>query len=63
MRIYEAQNSSGTGAILLYTFNTGSGSSSYTYTSPNAANYYAASVAAINSAGLQGPYSGISQYK
>jgi hypothetical protein len=63
IRIYEAQNSSGTGAILLSTFNTGSGSSSYTYTSPNAANYYAASVAAINSAGLQGPYSGISQYK
>jgi uncharacterized repeat protein (TIGR02543 family) len=63
IRIYEATNSSGTGAILLTTFNTGSGSSSYTYTSPNAANYYAASVAAINSAGLQGPYSGISQYK
>jgi hypothetical protein len=63
MRIYEATNSSGTGATLISTFNTGSGSSSYTYTSPNAANYYAASVAAINSAGLQGPYSGISQYK
>jgi uncharacterized repeat protein (TIGR02543 family) len=63
IRIYEATNSSGTGAILLTTFNTGSGSSIYTYTSSNAANYYAASVAAINSAGLQGPYSGISQYK
>lgn len=63
MRIYEATNSSGTGATLISTFNTGSGSSSYTYTSPNAALYYAASVAAINSAGLQGPYSGISQYK
>jgi len=63
MRIYEATNSSGTGATLFTTFNTGSGSSSYTYTSPNAALYYAASVAAINSAGLQGPYSGISQYK
>ena len=63
MRIYEATNSSGTGATLRSTFNTGSGSSSYTYTSPNAALYYAASVAAINSAGLQGPYSGISQYR
>jgi len=63
MRIYEATNSSGTGATLISTFNTGSSSSSYTYTSPNASLYYAASVAAINSAGLQGPYSGISQYK
>ena len=63
MRIYEASNSSGTGATLISTFNTGSSSSSYTYTSPNASLYYAASVAAINSAGLQGPYSGISQYK
>jgi hypothetical protein len=63
IRIYEAGNSAGTGAVLLTTFNTGSGSSSYTYTSPNASLYYAASVAAINSAGLQGPYSGISQYK
>ena len=63
MRIYEATNSSGTGATLISTFNTGSSSSNYTYTSPNAALYYAASVAAINSAGLQGSYSGISQYK
>jgi len=63
MRIYEATNSSGTGATLISTFNTGSSSSSYTYTSPNASLYYAASVAAINTAGLQGPYSGISQYK
>lgn len=63
MRIYEATNSSGTGATLISTFNTGSSSPSYTYTSPNAALYYAASVAAINSAGLQGSYSGISQYK
>jgi hypothetical protein len=63
MRIYEATNSAGTGATLLTTFNTGSGSSSYTYTSPNASLYYAASVAATNSAGLTGPYSGISQYK
>lgn len=63
MKIYEATSSSGTGATLINTFNTGSGSSNYTYTSPNAALYYAASVAAINSAGLQGPYSGISLYK
>lgn len=61
--IYEANNAAGTGAVAKTPFNTGSGSSSYTYTSPNAALYYAASVAAINSAGLQGPYSGISQYK
>ncbi len=63
MIIYEANNSAGTGAVAKTPFNTGSGSSTYTYTSPNSALYYAASVAAINSAGLQGPYSGISQYK
>lgn len=63
MRIYEASNNSGTGATLISTFNTNSSSPSYPYTSPNASLYYAASVAAINSAGLQGPYSGISQYK
>jgi hypothetical protein len=62
MRIYEATSSSGTGSYILTTLSLGSGTS-YTYTSPNASLYYAASVAATNSAGLTGPYSGISQYK
>lgn len=62
MRIYEATSSSGTGSYILTIISLGSGTS-YTYTSPNAALYYAASVAATNSAGLTGPYSGISQYK
>ena len=62
MRIYEATSSSGTGSYILTTLSLGSGTS-YTYTSPNAQLYYAASVAATNSAGITGPYSGISQYK
>jgi hypothetical protein len=62
MRIYEATSSSGTGSYLLTTLSLGSGTS-YTYTSPNASLYYAASVAATNSAGLTGSYSGISAYK
>ena len=62
MRIYEATSSAGAGSYIRTTISLGSGTS-YTYTSPNAALYYAASVAATNSAGLTGPYSGISQYK
>jgi len=63
MRIYEATSSAGSGSYLLTTFPTNSSAASYTYNSPNASLYYAASVAAINSAGLTGPYSGISAYK
>jgi len=63
VRIYEATSSAGAGSYLLTTINTGSSSTSYNYTSPNASLYYAASVAATNSAGLTGSYSGISAYK
>jgi hypothetical protein len=62
MRIYEATSSAGAGSYIRTTISLGSGTS-YTYTSPNAALYYAASVAATNSAGLTGSYSGISLYK
>jgi hypothetical protein len=64
IRIYQATSSSGTGSTLLTTLtSTGSGTT-YTYTSPDAAKYYAASVSATNSAGLtSSTYSGISAYK
>ena len=64
IRIYQATSSAGAGSSLLTTYtSTGSGTSS-TYTSPNAALYYAASVSATNSAGLtSASYSGISAYR
>lgn len=62
--IYEASSSSGSGAVWKGSFYTTNGSTlSYTYTSPNAALYYAASVWAVNSANLESTASQLSVYK
>ena len=64
IKIYEATSNTGTGATLLTTLTSVGSGTTYTYTSPNAALYYAASVSATNSAGLpSSAYSGISAYK
>jgi hypothetical protein len=60
IRIYRASSGTGTGATLYNTYS--STSASYTFAAPDT-QYYAAAVAATNSAGLTGNYSGISQYK
>ena len=60
IRIYRASSGTGTGATLYSTYS--STSASYTFAAPDT-QYYAAAVAATNSAGLTGNYSGISQYK
>jgi hypothetical protein len=60
IRIYRASSSTGTGSTLYNTYS--STSASYTFAAPDT-QYYAAAVAATNSAGLTGNYSGISQYK
>lgn len=62
MKVYEATSSGGAGATLRATLSLGS-STSYTYTSPNAARYYAAQVSATNSAGLSSGYGGLSSYR
>ena len=62
--IYEASSSSGSGAVWKGSFYTANGSTlSYTYTSPNASLYYAASVWAVNSANIESTASPLSAFK
>ena len=62
MRVYQATSNAGAGATLIATLSLGS-STSYTYTSPNPARYYAAQVSATNSASLPSSYGGLSAYR
>ncbi len=62
MKVYQATSSAGAGATLIATLSLGS-STSYTYTSPNSARYYAAQVSATNSASLSSGYGGLSLYR
>jgi hypothetical protein len=59
--IYEATNSSGSGYYQINSYTVYG--TSFNYTSPNAAKYYACQVSATNTAGLTGGLSGFSAYK
>ena len=62
--IYEASGPSGSGAVWKGSFYTANGSTlSYTYTSPNASKYYAASTWAVNSANKESTASPLSAFK